>query len=435
MRAWFYQLGTPRGEELAKLQSLPFTDKWGPPSVTSKIAPAPLPTSAQAVLGKNGLTLVRRLLSWTAERRGTAEDAEAASLFNPESLVHAQPSNGESYADPSTCSFTGVRHHWNCKIGEVAPEILGHMMEDVENRNLYLKAEIARNGKPPSYIRIAELGNATKFTIAGWLTKEAKNARLNDTPVTTRLPFIDVRKWRNALVMITNRALVEDFWLWLRARLNSLEGDLGPSGSSLINDHPNKWFLSVCEAHITERKTIDEALQNAAKRRKGAPPDNASEDPQKIEEDLHNDGSASGVHLGLTWAGKRRVRFLQEEVQPTCTREPTPTVKEDVILECYPGHVYVGGVTGARHQVIHDQFDDEEALLPFNLRGSKKSKASCSVTFMFRSCIFSDRSRSMNTTPNPRNVWNSFTACVRQLIHDPRFRLPTFQEYSEAPDE
>ena len=121
--------------------------------------------------------------------------------------------------------------------------------------------------------------------------------------------------------------------------------------------------------------------------------------------------------------------------KPTTTKKPTPTIKEDVILECYPGHVYVGGVTGARHQVIHDQFDEEEALLPFHPGGSAPSSVPCSVTFMFRSCVFADRSRTMDTTPNPRNVWNSFTACVRQLINDPRFRLPSFEEYMQAPCE
>ena len=152
----------------------------------------------------------------------------------------------------------------------------------------------------------------------------------------------------------------------------------------------------------------------------------AGDQPQAIEEKLHNDGAASGLHLGLTGVGKRKVCFLQEEVQPTTTKEPTHSVAKDVVLRCYPGHVYAGGVTGARHQVIADEFDEEEEVL-LNL-----PVGPCSLTFMFRSCVFGDRSRNMNTTPNPRNVWNSFTSCAREFINDPRLRLPTRSEYCQA---
>ena len=189
-----------------------------------------------------------------------------------------------------------------------------------------------------------------------------------------------------------------------------------------MKHHPRTWLWAVAEAHITHRHFAG-IFANPQKRRKGAPPDPA------IQEALHNDGSASGLHLGLTGAGKRKVRFLQEAVQLTTTKDVTPTVAKDVVLRCYPGHVYAGGVTGARHEVIHDEFDEEEeALLNLPI-------GPCSLTFMLRSCIFSDRSRNMGATPNPRNVWHCFTSCAREFINDPRFRLPTFAEYLQAPVE
>ena len=223
--------------------------------------------------------------------------------------------------------------------------------------------------------------------------------------------------------MITNTEPVEQFWTNLKDCLASLSGELGPSGDALISQHPNTWLWAVAETHITHRHF---AQDGPAKRRKckGASPN------LKIEERLHNDGAASGLHIGLTGAGKRKVRFLQEEVQLTTTKEATPPVAKDVVLRAYPGHVYVGGVTGARHQVIQDDFEDEagEALLNLPM-------GPCSMTFMLRSCIFPDRSRNMDTTPNPRNVWHCFTSCAREFIHDPRFRLPTTAEYLQAPDE
>lgn len=271
--------------------------------------------------------------------------------------------------------------------------------------------------KMASNLSVQELDNATKYTIAGWLTAGAAGWHLNYMTVTSGLPFLTVRQWRNALVLIANKDLLDDWHLMLKMRLRALDGELGKSGEALTA-HYDKWLWAVAECHITHRRTGP-----PKKKHKGE-----SFATSPIVEQWHNDGSASGVHLGLTWAGKRVVTFLQEGVQETTTEQATPSVAADVKLQCFPGHVYLGGVTGARHQVTHDQFDAEECLLKFH-------PGLCSVTFMLRSCVFADRSRNMGVTPNPKNVWQTFTSCVRLLVSDSRLRLPTYAEYLQAPQE
>ena len=71
------------------------------------MAASRLLSSAQIPLGVDWYSLIRRLLSWDAKRRGGAEEALVARLFYPERLMLALPVSGEAYADPSSCSFHG----------------------------------------------------------------------------------------------------------------------------------------------------------------------------------------------------------------------------------------------------------------------------------------------------------------------------------------
>ena len=423
--AWCSQLGTPSAEELLKLRAFPYCQDYDSPGVDSTMAASPVPRRVRALFGRNGSALLLRFLSWCAEGRGSAETALGATSFCPESLWLASPAPGESYTDPKTSAFTGVRHLWNVVQGEVSPEIMSRMFGNVATIAKIVKSTFNMTGAAASLklsnnCSVSELEHATKYTIAGWLVKDAQNGKLNTLTISKRMPFPELRKWRNAMVQIANVEVIAYFWANLKACLASLEGDLGKSGEFLMKTHPNLWLWAVGEAHITHRHCTK---PRTVKRRKGAAP------KLPILEELHNDGAASGLHIGLTAGGKRKVRFLQEAVQPTTTKDVTQSVAKDVILSCYPGHVYAGGVTGARHQVIHDEFDEEEeALLDLPM-------GPCSLTFMLRSCIFPDRSRLMNTTPNPRNVWLCFTACARELISDERLRLPTVDEYLQAPAE
>ena len=426
--AWFRQLGTPVVEDLACLKVFPLY-----PEQTPNLAARPFPKQVLANLGRNGIALLRSWLSWRAQSRPSASESLVADFFDPTSLKLVASEPGE-YADPLTSSFTGVRHLWNCAVGYVAPEVLSGMLaddatcafSDVAVKQVFQEGCVPKLG--PQYV-VRKLGGATKYTIGGWLTESALDQILNSVSVEKPLPFPAVRRWRNAL-LLANAELLGAWQASLRERLLSLGGELGYRGlgntaQSLIDSHYNTWLWAVAEAQITQREFEAGAApirmrqrSKAASQREGA--------TRPLAEDLHNDGSASAVHLGLTLAGKRKVRFIQEAVAQNTPKGGTPSIAPDVVLHCEPGHVYLGGVTGARHQVLHEEVGDDDGLLllPPGL---------CSATVMMRSCVFNDHSRRMNTSPNPRNVWNAFTACVRQLVANPRLRLPTQRECELAP--
>ena len=270
------------------------------------------------------------------------------------------------------------------------------------------------------------MDGATKYTIGGWLTERALGKRLNGVSVKGPLPFPTVRRWRQALLR-ANAELLDEWQDSLRERLRLLVGGLGPAGESLLTDHYDTWLWAVAEAQITQRELRPLVPRSKRRRSKGAPPtqDAIRLGPAPLAETLHQDGSASAVHIGLTLAGLREVRFLQEAVAQATKLEVTPSIAPDVVLQCAPGHVYLGGVTGARHQVLHDDVEVDCELLQF-------PPGPCSLTVMMRSCVFNDYGRCQNTTPNPRNVWLTFAASVRDLIADVRLRLPTFREFEQA---
>ena len=85
-------------------------------------------------------------------------------------------------------------------------------------------------------------------------------------------------------------------------------------------------------------------------------------------EPAHNDGAASILHLGLCLAGRKFVKFEQPGGVP------------DAIVENEPG-VYVGGVTGARHQVVHTEAAEHE-LARFGAEGRP-----CSSVVMMRTGV------------------------------------------------
>ena len=212
-----------------------------------------LDSSAQHALGVQGVMLARKFLSWCAFERGGAAQALVANIFFPERLTLVRAPCSEGYSDPKTSSLTGVRHLWNCVEGQIAPEILRHMIANLAKYVAHVK-EGFKASKMAGNLSVQELGDATKYSIAGWLTARAAGGSLNRMRVTRGLPFNTVRQWRNALVLIANKDLLDDWHLMLKMRLRALDGELGKSGEALTA-HYDKWLWAVAECHITHRRT------------------------------------------------------------------------------------------------------------------------------------------------------------------------------------
>lgn len=94
----------------------------------------------------------------------------------------------------------------------------------------------------------------------------------------------------------------------------------------------------------------------------------------------------------------------------------------DTTLMNIPGTVYLGPVTGPRHQVHHEPFADGEALLIEGL-------GSCSVTVMLRCALFAKcRSRLRNVSPTPREFFELLADTFREGLAGGTWQLPTLQE-------
>ena len=243
-------------------------------------------------------------------------------------------------------------------------------------------------------------GTATKLAIAGRLSPAPLDKSLNKMEVGQTFPLRRVLRWRLAF-MRANRLPLKSFVEVLRSRLLKILETDGVAGlgeaKHLLTKDIDRWFLAVAELHIT-----------------------CQHQPAPLSEALHVDGSASAVHLGLTLAGDRVVRFIQETATGVCKKQQGPSVGPDVNVAGSPGHVYIGGVTGARHQVSHPAVNRSHSMLLL--------PGSCSVTVMMRTCVFADNGRRMYQTPSPRPAWDALTACVRNFLASGSLVLPTLEQ-------
>ena len=209
-------------------------------------------------------------------------------------------------------------------------------------------------------------------------------------------PLESLRRWRCALLR-HNEACLVPWEAALRSEMRALDADLSEVEKWLGKGYET-WLWAVGEMHILKRF-----------------------EREPFNEPLHTDGSASAVHIGLSLAGKRSVRFLQEKVSSVTKQCVTPTIAPDVKLECTPGHIYMGPVTGARHQVEYPVWDPSDDMhLPV--------VGSCGVVVVIRSCVWPGMARCLGQTPSPKNAWNVFSKCVRNLMSSNELVMPSLQQ-------
>ena len=85
--------------------------------------------------------------------------------------------------------------------------------------------------------------------------------------------------------------------------------------------------------------------------------------------------------------------------------------------------MYFGGVTGARHQVVHTEAAEHE-LARFGAEGRP-----CSIAVMMRTALFPHcRGRISDTTPSPWSAFACMAAAFRESLEHLRFELPTLEE-------
>lgn len=123
-------------------------------------------------------------------------------------------------------------------------------------------------------------------------------------------------------------------------------------------------------------------------------------------EPTHQDGGASVLHMGTTVFGRRRL---------TCQQDGRG---EDILLDNVPGSVYLGGLTGPTHGVVHQSSPADELLY-----------GKWSVSLMQRTTLFPQcRSRGRNVTPHPPKFFYTLAASVRESLRTFRWALPSLQQ-------
>ena len=431
------QIGSPQSPDVKE-----FSDskryklfKWYEPIIPKDLVAQRFPENVCKILGRNGVNLLSNLLSWRAATRQKASACLQSAYFHPTSLSHAPPPRtGETYACLRTHSFTGARHFWNMKEGEISPAILAQMQNLVAGVNSQQQLRKAfhsantplddddgddlhnRLGCP--WFKYHDIGpDARQYIFTGRLTSQAHDRRVNNMDVERMFPVACVNRWRSAFI-ICNKPLLDQWHSrFKRALLKAHEAGecLGSIGEFFLKHHYNSWLLSVGEGRMVHRSA-------QIKRRKIISKQSAQA-TSHMGEKLQFEGAASALHLCLTIAGCCTTMFLQEAVCRVLPQEVTTPVASDVFMRCTPGHVYITSASGARHRVIHDDAvcDDDLVFAP--------SGGPMSFCVILRCCVFSDVSR----YPVPKNIWMIFCSYVRELISDSRLRLPSDDEFAAAP--
>jgi hypothetical protein len=327
-------------------------------------------------LGVAGLDLLDSTLSWTPALRPTAPTVEASAFVAPERFaMHG-----------GSPHYQGNRHPWNIRVGIVAAEVLE-----------WLRAEEALQPGTPAFMALgvdfgaarkdAKSEEGRKFIMAGALGK-CGTSSMCALSLAKPLPLERVQAWRAAFLAVNAGAFAALDSAATSAVLRLSSDDRGRNGEHFATLPLSEWFCSCGELVFVEP---------------GCEATGFWAEPE------HQDGGASVMHLGLTLYGRRDLACRQGHGLP------------DVIVQNVPGTVYVGQLTGPRHQVTHRPASGHDLLWVPGL-------GRCGVNVMMRTALFAfDRARFRNTTPSPQALFEVLTRCFREAFLA-EFRLPTLPE-------
>ena len=229
----------------------------------------------------------------------------------------------------------------------MAPECLDYLRGDKGLQTMcitFSKAEL--QGLANKYQRRMLVEENQKCNIAGSLGKNC-SGQLNGLSVKLQFPLFRVIVWRFAF-FYRNR----DFFNALHALGHKLISAMsnekrGLNGQHFLDTELLHWLLVNAEVHFTIAEKKGGLLRSTSK---GLPKKRAKVDSVFWEEPEHNDGAASMLHVGITLYGERDVIFQQGEG------------RHDVVFSNKPGSVYFGGVTGAKHNVVHKKCEEKRSF-------------------------------------------------------------------------
>ena len=232
--------------------------------------------------------------------------------------------------------------------------------------------------EPPSKSRTEE---NRKTLTAGWAHPSCATGGMCGLVLNEAVPLKTVRAWLAAWKRC-NHATIETMVGLARSKVTALGAGAdgyGDNGEHMLETSWQDWLFTPCEVQVTRPWQADTGYW---------------------QEPAHNDGGGSVLHLSITYFGRRDTRFSLASADP------------DIFVHSYPGVVYFGAFTGARHQVIHSPAPEDELLRAGDER--------LAVSVQCRTALFPYyRARNRETTPNPVAVFRAlawaFTAALETL--------------------
>jgi hypothetical protein len=361
------QLGTP--------SSTSSWTKWKPMAPCERQL---WPPCIREQIGSIGEQLLDGLLVWDPKRRPTARLAKEHSYLHPlrfalGGFLEGDEDSRRGFGPPVSGLYSGLRHPWNVLTGTIGIEVLTWLRLDLDDpSSLDIDFEAARvNAKSEA---------KRKFILAGKMTSEPASKSMCALSLANVLPLARFRAWFSAFKTANNDTLSD---LSCQARITATSCDVegqDRNKTHFLESSLDSWFVSAGELVVTK----------------------ASGD---WEEQWHQDGGASVIHMGVTLYGERNMTSRQPD-------------GGDIVVRNVPGTVYMGGLTGPMHGVQHTPSPPDQLL-----------ESTKSVTVMMRTTLFPHtQSRIRGTTPHPVAFFHGISKCFAASFANCPWRLPTLDE-------
>jgi hypothetical protein len=318
----------------------------------------------QAVAGGSGFQFCQQALAWSPRERISAKALLDQDFLQPERF---QPvSNGP---------LAGCRHEWAVLDGGMSHELVKWLRADPA----FVDLKVTFDGKGDDWKTEA----SRKWIKAGSLSSCASGS-MCALKLKNPIPLPRIVAWFSAFRAKNADAFASMHKSAVAACRKLSESDLGVNGHAFLDTPLDEWLLTCGELCISNAGSKDNGFW---------------------EEERHQDGGGSILHMGLTVFGCRTV---------VCERPE----QEHIDLRCFPGKVYMGNLTGPWHQVKHTR-----------ARPADLWEGEFSVTVMCRCALFAaNRARQRNTTPNPPEFFRQLAASFTKSLVTIEFKLPSLKE-------
>jgi hypothetical protein len=290
---------------------------------------------------------------------------------------------------PRSPGLSGHRHECNILCGFNAPEVSAWLLADkglmpgsTAFEALQLDFEAENSTK-----RRVEQGR--KVVIPGAIG-DCSTTSMHGLTLKHGMVLLRFRAWHLAFSNC-NATSISEMDRRAKAAVRKVDAP-GANGTKFLEISWRQWFVSATETCFIQAGNDEDGYW---------------------DEEEHQDGGASILHLGVTLCGRRDL--VMQEADST-----------KQVLDNRPGSVYLGTLTGPRHQVFHKAAPRHELL-------SCPGLGDLSVTVMCRTSLFAqNHGRRRNATPGPAPVFYALAHSFNHSLRTLHFRLPSLAECEAA---